>query len=167
MAEHNRKYTFRFKDKRIVFNKLAHEPEFQPFAKALVYALYHKEYPTIRVEAKLDDRFQPDLNAFAYDGTMVFWAEVGQVSVPKIGKLFKKYRQAHFVFVKEEKDVAIFQKHLDRMAKDMHSLPLVEIVVYPEHFHEWNVSEEGDVFIRKEDVTIIPWHDPQEKVKYY
>lgn len=167
MVEHNRKYTFRFKDKRIVIGRLAHEPEFQPFAKALVYALYHKEYPTLRVEAKLDDRFQPDLNAFGYDGTMLFWAEVGKVSLTKIGKLFKKYRRAHFVFVKEEKDLALFQKQMEKMAKDMRSLPFVEIVVYPEHFHEWNVSGEGDVFIRREDVTVITWHEPQEKVRYY
>lgn len=160
MVEHNRKYTFRFKDKRIVFNKQAHESEFHPFAKALVYALYHKEYRTIRAEAKLEDRFQPDLSAAGYDGTMLLWAEVGNVSVTKIGKLFKKYRRARFVFVKEEKDIAIFQKHLDKMAADMRSLPPVDIVVYPEHFHEWNVSEEGDVFIRKEDVTIIPWSSP-------
>jgi hypothetical protein len=43
------------------------------------------------------------------------------------------------------------------MAADMRSLPPVDIVVYPEHFHEWNVSAEGDVFIRKDDVTILSW----------
>ena len=168
MPEHSRKYTFRFKDKKVVFNKLAHESEFHPYAKALVFALYHKDYPTIRVEAKLDDRFQPDLNAFDLDGvTMLFWAEVGNVSIAKIEKLFKKYRRAHFVFVREEKDIPAFQKNLDRMAKDMSSLPHVDIVVYPEHFHEWNVSDEGDVFIPKEDVNIISWNALEGKKKYY
>ena len=167
MPEHNRKYIFRFKDKKIVFNKLAHESEFHPFAKALAYALYHKDYPTIRAEAKLDDRFQPDLNAAGYDGAMLFWAEVGKVSLTKIEKLFKKYRQAHFVFVREEKDVETFTRQLDKMAKGMASLPWVDVVVYPEHFQEWNVSDEGDVFIRKEDVTIISWHEPEGRVKYY
>src|SRR3989338_3634519 len=127
MLEHNRKYIFRFKDKRMVFSRLAHEAAFHPFAKALVYALYHKEYPTLRAEAKLEDRFQPDLNAFSYDGTMVFWAEVGNVSIHKIEKLFKKYRQAHFVFVKEEKEVDAFKKQRDKMAKDMRTRPLVDI----------------------------------------
>jgi hypothetical protein len=164
---HNRKYTFRFKEKKVIFNKLAHESEFHPFAKALVYALYHKEYPTLRVEAKINDRFQPDLNAVGFDGTMLFWAEVGPVSLTKIEKLFKKYRKAHFVFIREEKESGIFQKQLDKMAKDMHRLPWVDIVVYPVHFHEWNVSDEGDVFIRKEDVTIIPWHEPEGRMKYY
>ena len=98
---------------------------------------------------------------------MLFWAEVGTVSLSKIEKLFKKYRQAHFVFVKEEKDVAAFTKNLDRMAKDIHTLPLVEIVVYPETFQQWNVSEDGDVFIRKDDVNIITWHEPEGRVKYY
>ena len=162
MVEHNRKYTFRFKDKKIVFNKLAHESEFHPFAKALVYALYHKEYRTIRAEVKLEGRFQPDLSAFAYDGTMLFWAEVGKVSIDKIEKLFKKYRQAHFVFIKEEKDIPTFQMHLAKRFKKAVSLPLVDIVVYPPHFHDWYVSEEGDVFIPKDEVTTIRWHDPQE-----
>ena len=167
MLAHSHKYTFRFKDKQIVFNKLAHESEFHPYAKALVYALYHRQYPTMRVEAKVDDRFQPDLNALGLDGAMLFWAEVGNVSINKIEKLFKKYRQAHFVFVKEEKDVPVFQKHLDKMSKEIRTLPLVEIVVYPEHFQEWNVSEAGDVFVRREDVTIMCWHEPKDRVKYY
>ncbi len=167
MPAFNQKFTFKFKDKKVIFNQLSHESQFHPLAKVLAYALYHKDYPTLRVEAKIDDRFQPDLNALAYDGTMIFWAEVGKVSIDKIEKLFKKYRQAHFVFVKEEKDVDVFRKQLDKMAENIRTLPWVDIVVYPEHFHEWNVSEDGDVFIRKEDVTIIPWHEPKDRVKHY
>ncbi len=168
MIEHSRKYTFRFQDdQKIVIAKTAHESEFQVYAKALVFALFYREYPSLRVEAQIDDRFQPDLNAVGYDGTMLFWAECGNVSLNKIEKLFKKYRQAHYVFVKEERDVPIFQKNLEKQLKDLHTLPLVDIVVYPEHFHEWNVSAEGDVFIRKEDVTIIRWHDPGDRVQYY
>lgn len=168
MVEHSKKFTFRFKDKKIVISKLAHETDFMPYAKALVYALFHTTYQTIRVEAKFEEsRFQPDLSAQGYDGTMLFWAEVGNVSLPKIEKLFKKYRQAHFVFVKEERDVATFIKNLDRMSKDAASLPLVEVIVYPEHFHEWNVSDEGDVYIEKDDVKIIRWHEPRDLKKYY
>ena len=167
MVEHNKKYTFRFGDTKIIFGKLSHESEFHLYAKVLAYTLYHKQYPTIRVEAKMDDRFQPDLSAVGYDGTMLFWAEVGNVSLPKIEKLFKKYRQAHFVFVRQEEEVAVFEKNLKRQLKDMLSLPLVDIVIYPEHFHEWNVSAEGDVYIPKEDVTVISWHDPGDRKKYY
>lgn len=167
MLEHSRKFTFRFGDKKIVFGKNAHETEFHVYAKALVFALYHKNYPTIRVEAKLDDRFQPDLSAVGYDGAMLFWAECGNVSLNKVEKLFKKYRQAHYVFVKEEQDVPLYQKQLEKQLKDMRSLPLVDIVIYPEHFHEWNVSPDGDVFIRKDDVSIIRWHDPKDRVEYY
>ena len=166
-SEQSHKFTFRFKDKKVVFNKAPHDPAFYPFAKALAYALYHKKYHTIRVEAKVDERFQPDLSALSYDGTMVFWAEVGNVSGNKIEKLFKKYRQAHFVFVKEEKDVANFKRQLDKIGADARTLPLVDIVVYPEHFAEWNVSEEGDVFVDKKDVTIVCWHESKERKKYF
>ena len=161
MLEHNTKYTFRFGDKKIVVGKLANEPDFQPYAKALGYAMYHKKYPTIRVEAKIDERFQPDLSAASYDGTIIFWLEIGTVSLNKIEKLFKKYRQAHFVFIKEEADVAVFQKNLDKIAKEVHTLPLVDIVIYPIHFHEWWVSPDGDVFLPKDEVTTIRWHEPK------
>ena len=160
--EQNRKYTFRFGNKKIIFNKAAFEPEIQVFAKALVYALYHKKYRSIRVEAKVDERFSPDLSASGYDGTMLFWAECGNVSLAKVEKLFKKFRQAHFVFVKEKYEIPTFEKNLLRRVKDMRSLPLVDIVVYPEHFADWWVSEEGDVFVPPEEVEIIRWHEPKE-----
>ncbi len=161
MLQTNKKYTFAFGERKLVINKLSHESEFHPFAKALVYALFHKQYRSLRLEPQLpDERFQPDLCALDYDGTMLFWSEVGNVSIAKIEKLFKKYRRAHFVFVKEELDMAAFDKHLRKMAKGLLSLPLIDIVVYPPHFQEWNVSPEGDVFIRKEDVQINRWHAP-------
>src|SRR5262245_27029364 len=112
MDSHNKKFTFRFGDRKIVFGKMSYEPEFHLYAKVLAYALYHKQYPTLRVEPKLDDRFSPDLCAIGFDGSMLLWAECGNVSMHKVDKLFKKYRKAHFVFVKEEKDVPAFKKHL-------------------------------------------------------
>ena len=163
--QQNRKYTFRFGDKKIVFNKAHFEPEAQFFSKVLAYAIYHKQYPTIRVEPQMGerDRFQPDLNAASYDGTMLLWIECGTVSMSKVEKLFKKYRQTHFVFVKERKDIEVFQKNLGRYTKDARSLPLVDILVYPEKFAEWWVSEEGDVFIPPPEVEIIRWNDGRSR----
>jgi hypothetical protein len=146
---------------------MSYESEFHVYAKALVYALYHKRYPTIKVEVKLEGRFQPDLNAEDYDGTMIFWAECGNVSINKVEKIFKKYRKAHFLFVKEASDIPLFEKQLAKMAKDFKSLPLVDILIFPEHFQEWNVSEEGDVYVNRDDVTVISWSDPGLRKKYF
>lgn len=137
------------------------------YAKALAYELYHRQYRSMRVEAKVDERFQPDLSATSYDGTMVFWAECGNVSIDKIEKLFKKYRQAHFVFVKEEKDVPVFEKQLEKRTKDIPSLPLIDIVIYPPQFKEWWISEEGDVFLPREEVTIRRFNKPKDHVEHY
>ena len=158
MLEHSRKFTFRFGTRKVVFNKGPQEPEFNLYAKALAFALYHKQYRSLRVEAKVDERFQPDLSASGYDGTMLLWVECGNVSMNKVEKLFKKYRKALFVFVKEAKDLPAFEKIFAKSTKDMRSLPPVDIVIYPEHFAEWWVSEEGDVFIPKEEVNIIRWN---------
>lgn len=168
VQQQNKKFTFKFGAKKIIFNKAHFEPEVQLFAKVLAYAIYHKQYPTIRVEPQMDerDRFQPDLNAASYDGTMLLWIECGTVSMSKVEKLFKKYRQAHFVFVKERKDIEVFQKNLGRYTKDARSLPRIDILVYPEKFSDWWVSEEGDVFIPPEEVEIIQWHDPEKDKKW-
>ena len=163
--EHAGKHTVRFKDKKIVFAQGAHEPVLHVYSKVLVYALYHKDYRTLRVEAKVDGRFQPDLSAQDYDGTMLFWAECGNVSLNKVEKLFKKYPRAHFVFVKEGGRATLFEDQLARQTKDMVRTPVVDIVIYPEHFHEWNVSPEGDVYIRKDDVTINRWERRKLKRK--
>lgn len=168
MLQANKKYTFAFGERKLVISKLSHESEFHPFAKALVFALFHKQYRTLRLEPQLpDEKFQPDLCAIDYDGTMIFWSEVGNVSLAKIEKLFKKYRRAHFVFVKEEQDMSTFDKQLTRQTKDFISMPLIDIVIYPPYFQEWNVSPEGDVYIRKEDVQIIRWHVPPDHKEHF
>jgi len=158
MVLHSRKFTFKFGTKKVVINKDAHEPEVQFYSKALAFALYHKQYRSLRVEAKVDERFQPDLSASGYDGTMLLWVECGKVSMNKVEKLFKKYRKALFVFVQLSKDLRAFEKNLKRAVKNMRTLPPIDIVIYPEHFAEWWVSPEGDVFIPKEEVEIIRWH---------
>jgi hypothetical protein len=162
MLEHTRKCNFRFGDKKIVISKSTHDSEWQVYAKALAFAMYHKKYPSLRIEAKVDERFQPDLSAEGYDGKMLFWCECGTVSMEKVEKLIKKYRGAHFVFIKNERDVPMFEKHLQRQLKNIPSLPLMDIVIYPPMFHEWWVSEEGDVFLPPDEVKIIRWHDPDE-----
>jgi hypothetical protein len=168
MLQTNKKYTFAFGERKVVINKLAHESEFHPYAKALVFALFHKQYRSLRVGPQLpQERFQSDLCALDYDGTMLFWSEVGNVSLAKIEKLLKKYRKAHFVFVKEEQDAATFDKQLSKLTKSFLSIPLVDILVYPPHFQEWNVSQDGDVFIRKEDVQILRWHQPQGHKEHF
>ena len=161
MVEHNKKYTFKFKNRKIIIPQSAHESEFHPFAKALTFSLYHKKYPTLRVEAKIEQsRYQPDLSAIGYDGSMLFWAECGKVSIDKVEKLFKKYRQAHFVFIKEAKDVSMFKEQLNRRFRKAKGLPLVDIIVYPEHFHDWYVSDEGDVFVPQDFVEVIRFNQP-------
>ena len=86
MQPHSTKITLRFGDKKLVFGKTGYEPEFHLYAKVLVFALYHKQYPTLRVEPKLDDRFSPDLCAIGFDGAMLLWAECGTVSMHKVDK---------------------------------------------------------------------------------
>ena len=157
MLKHNKKYTFRFGDKKIVINQNYNESDTEVYAKALVYELYHRQYRSMRLQGQVDERFQPDLSAADYDGSIIFWGECGNVSPNKIEKLFRKYRKALFVFVKEERDIPLFKKQLEKCTKDLHTLPLVDIVIYPPRFAEWWVSEQGDVYLPREKVTIIRW----------
>ena len=98
---------------------------------------------------------------------MLFWLECGNVFMIKVEKFFKKYCLVHFLFVKEECDIQLFLKQFEKMIKDFKSLLFVDILVYFEYFQEWNVSEEGDVYVNCDDVIVIFWNDFGLWKKYF
>ena len=70
--------------------------------KAFLWALYLPQYPTIKVEVSVGDRYKPDVVALPPDpqADPRFWGEAGQVSPEKITSLGRRYRQTHFALAK-------------------------------------------------------------------
>ena len=101
-----RKWTLHAHGQRVIFIKKVGESAEYVLMKALLWALYLPQYPDMRVEVRVGDRYKPDLVALGEDDLPRFWAEAGQVGKQKIHKLVRLYRATHFV-------IARWEQHLD------------------------------------------------------
>ena len=68
--------------------------------KALGYAMFVKQYPTLEIEIKVDLRYKPDLVAFSANREFKFWGECGQNSIRKTVWLLKHTRTEKLVLFK-------------------------------------------------------------------
>ncbi len=60
--------------------------------KALGFAMFHPEYPTLEIEVKVGLRYKPDLVARNDGGEFLFWGEAGANSLRKTAWLLKHTR---------------------------------------------------------------------------
>ena len=60
--------------------------------KALGYAMFTEEFPTLEIEIKVGMRYKPDLVARDEAGNFLFWGEAGANSLRKTGWLLKHTR---------------------------------------------------------------------------
>lgn len=93
-----RKWPLRAHGRQVVFVKRPNESSEHVVMKALLWALYLPQYPTLTVEVSVGDRYKPDLVALGPDGQPLFWAEAGEVSVAKVRSLARRYRHTHFAW---------------------------------------------------------------------
>jgi hypothetical protein len=68
--------------------------------KALGYAMFAEEYPTLEIEVKVGLRYKPDLVARNADGGFLFWGEAGANSLRKTAWLLKHTRTKKLVLFK-------------------------------------------------------------------
>ncbi len=68
--------------------------------KALGYAMFADEYPTLEIEIKVGLRYKPDLVARDADGGFLFWGEAGANSLRKTAWLLKHTRTKKLVLFK-------------------------------------------------------------------
>ncbi len=92
-----------------VFTRGANESARHVIMKAVIWALYLPQYPTMSVEQRIGDRYKPDLVAYAQGPQAtpyevvekpLFWGESGVVSVDKINSIGRRYPDTHFVIAK-------------------------------------------------------------------
>jgi hypothetical protein len=68
--------------------------------KALGYAMFAREYPTLEIETNVGLRYKPDLVARSAAGDFLFWGEAGANSLRKTGWLLKHTRIKKLVLFK-------------------------------------------------------------------
>ena len=74
--------------------------------KALGFAMFAREYPTLEIEIKVGLRYKPDLVARNAGGDFLFWGEAGANSLRKTSWLLKHTRVRKLVLFKIGQNVS-------------------------------------------------------------
>ncbi len=80
--------------------------------KALGYAMFIGEFPTMEIEVKVGLRYKPDLIAKDAAGDFLFWGEAGANSIRKTSWLLKHTRTKKLVLFKINQNVAALIEQL-------------------------------------------------------
>lgn len=80
--------------------------------KALGYAMFVSEFPTMEIEIKVGLRYKPDLIAKDAAGDFLFWGEAGANSIRKTSWLLKHTRTKKLVLFKINQNVAALIEQL-------------------------------------------------------
>lgn len=150
-----RKWTLRAHGQQVVFVKKSNERRVHVLMKAFLWALYLPQYPDLKVEIPIGDRYKPDvvsldtLDPFADPR---FWGEAGQVGVDKIESLARRYRQTHFAIAKWETNLEPLAEIVgDVLAEHERSAPF-DLLCFPDDSAERFIDADGRVRLSHDDV---------------
>ncbi len=86
----------------LVLAKRAGESTAHVLLKAIGYARYLPQYPGLRVEVSIGERYKPDLVLLDDRGEPRIWIECGHADVDKIRKLVRRYPRTHIVWLRRQ-----------------------------------------------------------------
>lgn len=123
-----RKLTFYAHNRTLVLVKRPIEKVEHRLMMALLWALYLPQYPVLRIDVPINERYRPDLIQLDSHGTPLFWGEAGAVDTEKLHALCTRYRATHLVFAKWATNLQPFTELIDKaVAKVRRSAP-VELI---------------------------------------
>jgi hypothetical protein len=106
MLEQALLYDFELAGRRVRLWKKLGESYEHVLMKALGYAMFVREFPSLEIERRVGLRYKPDLVAQGDDGRLLFWGECGANSVRKTVWLLKHAGVERLVLFKIERGVA-------------------------------------------------------------
>lgn len=158
-----RKWALRAHGQRMVFGKSPNESARHVIMKALLWALYLPQYPTLTVEVRIADRYKPDLVAFDPQPSVfaldkpLFWGESGVVGVEKIESLVRRYPDTHFALAKWDTSltlhVRMVQDALDTFG-EKRTAPF-DVLAFPADSAARFVDNDGQVNVTHEAITWV------------
>jgi len=157
-----RRYNLRICGYNVIFYKTEFETDEHIIQKALVYALYAPTYGQLLVDVDANDKYRPDLVKFDDCRMPVFWAECGKISVNKVIKLAKKYRDTHLVFAKPERELERFANEVREELSDIRRDKPIDMLGLPVDGAERFFDSDGNVIFTfekcvKETIETV-WH---------
>jgi hypothetical protein len=152
------KWMLKAHGRHIVVVKNTLEKFEHPLMKALIWALYLPEYPAATVEVGADDRYKPDVVAFAPDNPRfrdnepVFWGEAGSVGRDKVAALVKRYPDTHFALAKWDTRLKRPSDMVKEALKGIRRNAPFDVINFPVHSADF-IDDDGNITLTHDDVT--------------
>jgi hypothetical protein len=147
-----RKWTLRAHGQQVVFIKKAAENPEHVIMKAFIWALYLPEYPELKVEIRIGDRYKPDVVQLDAWGDPLFWGEAGSVGKAKIESLTRRYRETHFAMAKWDADLTPYADLVREAVEGRKRRAPFDLIAFPPDSAERFIDEKGHITITFEDV---------------
>lgn len=150
-----RKWTLRAHGQQVVFVKKPIEHGHHVLMKAFLWALYLPQYPSLKVEISVGDRYKPDVVALpsAPPGDPLFWGEAGQVSPEKIASLGRRYRQTHFALAKWGANLYTVEQLVTAALAGIDRRAPFDILCFPTDSAERFIDDRGNIRLTHADLT--------------
>lgn len=156
--ELRRKWTLRTHGQQVVFIKRPIEHTHHVLMKAFLWALYLPDYPQMKVEYAIGDRYRPDviaLNEMDPYADPLFWGEAGQVSEAKLRSLVRRYRQTHFALAKWKTALHHVQGNVESALKGVQLQAPIDLLIFPEDSAERFIDQSGNITVTHRDLSWI------------
>ncbi len=156
--ELRRKWTLRAHGQQVVFVKKPIEHTHHVLMKAFLWALYLPEYPQIKVEVAIGDRYKPDviaLHTVDLQADPLFWGEAGQVSEEKIRSLVRRYRHTHLAIAKWKTALHHVRANVETALKGMRLQAPIDLLVFPEESADRFLHDDGQIEITHRDLAWV------------
>jgi hypothetical protein len=153
-----RKWTLRAHGQQVVFVKRSNEHSHHVLMKAFLWALYLPQYPDLKVETAIGDRFKPDvvslptLDPYAEPR---FWGEAGQVSVDKIRSLARRYRNTHFAIAKWETSLRPLTEIVKKALGGFNRTAPFDLIYFDSDSPDGFINEDGRIHVTFADVEWV------------
>lgn len=150
-----RKWTLRAHGQQVVFIKKPIEHVHHVLMKAFLWALYLPQYPNLKVEVSIGDRYKPDvvaLPAASHSGPL-FWGEAGQVSPEKITSLGRRYRQTHFALAKWGANLYPVEHLVTAALTGIDRQAPFDILCFPKDSADRFIDERGNITLSRNDIV--------------
>jgi hypothetical protein len=151
-----RKWTLRAHGQQVIFVKHPIEHTSHVLMKAFLWALYLPQYPDLRVEVPVGDRYKPDVVAFDATDPYAqprFWGEAGQVSVEKIRALSKRYPATHFAIAKWASSLPPLLANVQEALQGRRRTAPFDLLIFPADSAERFIDDRGEIHLRHEDLV--------------
>ncbi len=156
--ELRRKWTLRAHGEQVVFVKKPIEHTHHVLMKAFLWALYLPEYPQIKVEYAIGDRYKPDVIALHPSDPQagpLFWGEAGQVSENKIRSLVRRYRHTHFAIAKWKTGLHHVQANVEAALKGIRLQAPIDLLIFPEESADLFLRDDGQIEVTHSDLSWV------------